>query len=219
MLSIIVDTDVGFDDLLAILYLMNRPDITIEAFTVVNGISTVVEGANALLSLQEMLGIHPYIPVYLGSGPQSFTLPDSFRGEATSLDWKPPARLRPSSKNAGEWLSTRFQEQDATVLAIGPLTNLAQALPSPSTVQLVTVYAMGGAFQVLGDLPPPDPGDVEANIWVDPAAAATVLANAPKVDLVPLDASNQVPITTDFIDSFGKLEHQKPNWRLADQIL
>ena len=129
MLSIIVDTDVGYDDLLAILCLMNRHDITIEAFTVLNGISPVVEGAKALLSLQEMLGIHPYIPVYLASGQQSFTLPDSFRGEATSLEWKPPARPRPSSKNAEEWLSTRFQEQDATVLAIGPLTNLAQVLP------------------------------------------------------------------------------------------
>jgi inosine-uridine nucleoside N-ribohydrolase len=48
MLNIIIDTDVGYDDLLAILYLMNCPDITIEAFTVVNGISTVMEGANAL---------------------------------------------------------------------------------------------------------------------------------------------------------------------------
>jgi inosine-uridine nucleoside N-ribohydrolase len=224
-MTIIIDTDVGYDDLLAILYLMNCPNITIEAFTVVNGISTVTDGANALLSLQEMLGMtkHP-IPVYLGAdaSQQAFALPAAYQGEAKALGWALPTRLKAETLSAGDYLNARFLAADATVLAIGPLTNLAAALPSVSTAQVITVYAMGGAFKVNGDLPTPAyPSDVEANFYVDPAAAATVMANAPRCYLVPLDACDQVPITTDFVTAFEAIpdDDQKPNYKPAAEIL
>jgi pyrimidine-specific ribonucleoside hydrolase len=220
-MNIIIDTDVGYDDLLAILYLMNCPNITIDAFTVVNGISTATDGANALLSLQEMLGTNPPIPVYKGAdaSQQPNSLPAEYTGEAKALGWALPTSLKAETKTAGEYLTARFAAADTTVLAIGPLTNLAVALPSPNTANLITVCAMGGAFKVAGDLPSGYPSDVEANFYVDPAAAQTVLSNAWGY-LVPLDACNQVPITTDYIASFQALpsSQQKPNWKYADQI-
>jgi inosine-uridine nucleoside N-ribohydrolase len=108
------------------------------------------------------------------------------------------------------------------VLALGPLTNLAPGLPSSSNAQIITVYAMGGAFKVAGDLPPrsPYPSDVEANFYVDPKAAGIVMTNAPKVYLVPLDACDMVPITPDYIASFKALasNKQKPTWQYACDI-
>ncbi len=222
-MNIIIDTDVGYDDLLAILYLMNCPDITIEAFTVVNGISTVTDGSNALLSLQEMLGTKPAIPVSLGAeaSQQAYSLPAEYQGEATKLGWPLPTRLKAETQSASDYLTTQFNAADTTVLAIGPLTNLAAALPSANTAWVITVYVMGGAFKVSGDLPTPTyPGDVEANFYVDPAAAATVLSNASRSYLVPLDACDQVPITTDDIANFLALpsNQQKPNFKYAEQI-
>jgi inosine-uridine nucleoside N-ribohydrolase len=223
-MNIIIDTDVGYDDLLAILYLMNCPNITIEAFTVVNGISTVTDGSNALLSLQEMLGTKPAIPVYLGAdaSQQANALPVEYQGEAKALNWALPTRLKAETQSASDYLTAQFTKADTTVLAIGPLTNLAVALPSGNTANVITVYAMGGAFKVKGDLPTPTyPSDVEANFYVDPAAAAKVLANATRSYLVPLDACDQVPITTDDIANFLNLpsSQQKPNFKYAKQIL
>lgn len=225
-MNIIIDTDVGYDDLLAILYLMNCPNITIEAFTVVNGISTVTDGVNALLSLQEMLGIKsPGIPVYPGAdaSQQPNSLPAAYTGEAKALNWAPPTRLTAQTKSAGDYLTGQFNAADTTVLAIGPLTNVAAALPSANTAYVITVYVMGGAFRVAGDLPSGSvyPSDVEANFYVDPASAATVMSNASRSYLVPLDACDQVPITTDFVTDFTNIPamDQQPNWKYARDIL
>src|SRR6185295_2025949 len=65
MTSVIIDTDVGFDDLLGILYLLNFPDdIDIQAFTVVNGLSSVSNGAQILTLLLAVLDRK--IPVFTG---------------------------------------------------------------------------------------------------------------------------------------------------------
>jgi pyrimidine-specific ribonucleoside hydrolase len=222
MPSIIIDTDVGYDDLLAILYLMNCPDITITAFTVVNGISNPTDGSNALLKLQEKLGTTPAIPVYLGTGQQAFSLPPEYQGQANELGWGLPTRLKPETQAAADFLTAQFAAADTMVLALGPLTNLAPGLPSSSTAQIITVYAMGGAFKVAGDLPSrsPYPSDVEANFYVDPNAAGIVMTNAPKVYLVPLDACNLVPITPAYIKTFQDLpsDQQKPTWQYASDI-
>lgn len=220
--AVIIDTDVGYDDLLAILYLMNCPNISITAFTVVNGISNVIDGSNALLSLQEMLGTSPAIPVYLGAGQQAFSMPPEYQGQAKALGWPLPSRLKAEPQSAADFLTAQFNAADTTVLAIGPLTNLAPALPFSTSPRRVTVYAMGGAFKVPGDLPArlPYPGDVEANFYVDPEAAGIVMTNIPKGYLVPLDACNQVPITPDYIKAFQALPsaEQKPAWKYASEI-
>jgi inosine-uridine nucleoside N-ribohydrolase len=84
---LIVDTDAGFDDVLAITYLL-ASGAPIEAFTLVNGISDVDEGARALLLLQEKAGLSTPIPIYKGSrqpmaGSNQF--PDEWRHQATQI--------------------------------------------------------------------------------------------------------------------------------------
>ena len=76
----------------------------------------------------------------------------------------------------------------------GPLTNLAAALRlDPGMVEnIAMVFTMGGALDVPGNNF--DNPDAEWNIWADPTAAAEVFASGVPLTLVPLDATNQVPV-------------------------
>ncbi|MDQ6676488.1 MAG: nucleoside hydrolase, partial [Acidobacteriota bacterium] len=63
--NIIIDTDAGTDDLMAIAFLLSRPDVRIEAITVVNGLAHVPAGARNIERLLQLAG-KPEIPVYEG---------------------------------------------------------------------------------------------------------------------------------------------------------
>ncbi len=91
------------------------------------------------------------------------------------------------------------------ILTLGPLTNLADALDShPQLAQrLESVYAMGGAVFVPGNLQfagPPDNDVAEWNIYVDPTAAQAVIDAGIPVRLISLDGTNQVPVTQAFAE-------------------
>ncbi|MFD0852448.1 nucleoside hydrolase, partial [Actinomadura adrarensis] len=76
------------------------------------------------------------------------------------------------------------------------------------------ITAMGGAIGVPGNLccgtPPEFDGTQEFNFWIDPAATRTVIRHNPRpVRLVPLNATDNVPITTEFIDRL-RADHRTP---------
>ncbi|WP_163566761.1 nucleoside hydrolase [Fodinicola feengrottensis] len=97
-----------------------------------------------------------------------------------------------------------------TVLATGPLSNVAAALRIAGVAAKISrLYAMGGAFTVPGNLFGSTVGGFdntqEANMWVDPAAPASVFGvmRRGSVRLVPLDATSHVPITPAYVDRLG----------------
>jgi inosine-uridine nucleoside N-ribohydrolase len=211
---LIVDTDAGYDDFLAIAWLLGRRDIFIEAFTLVNGISDPDEGASALLLLQEKIAGVPAIPVYKGrerplGGNNGF--PEEWRHQATSiieaLNWGTPSGSA-QPKNAEEFLIERLAPPNgpANILAIGPLSNLGsvfrQAPESVRSIQRLTI--MGGSFgpegAPVGNIPA-SPG-AEGNIYVDPLAAQIVFSSGSRPILVPLNATSEVPIDSAFVESF-----------------
>ena len=95
------------------------------------------------------------------------------------------------------------------MLTLGPLTNLGEALQDrPEIAQNIEmVYIMGGAVEVPGNVSGKD--GPEWNIYVDPHAANLVLDSKAPVTLVPLDATNHVPITSAFYASL-KENHATP---------
>jgi inosine-uridine nucleoside N-ribohydrolase len=205
----IIDTDAGFDDFLAITFLL-AAGVSIEAFTLVDGISNVDGGAKALLLLQQNAGLAP-IPIYKGSRhPMAGTnhFPDKWRDQATQiidgLGWGEPNGTI-GTHDAVDFLVRRLKDgRDAVeILAIGPLTNIARALERvPSGAQAIKrLTIMGGAVGVPGNIPPADVA--EGNIYVDPVAAQAVLSSGVNATFVPLNACSQVPITKQFIDSFN----------------
>ena len=195
---VILDTDPGVDDALALLYLRARSDLTLLAITTVFGNADVGTTTRNALWLRARLGLSA--PVHRGadrplSRPRG-RAPVHVHGEnglgdidLSGLDLPPPDAGAAHERIVA---LVRAHPGAVTLVAIGPLTNLALALrAAPDIAGLVAgVTIMGGAFG-RGNVTP----FAEANIHNDPDAAAEVLAAPWPVTLVPLDATMACVLT------------------------
>ena len=216
-LPIIIDTDAGLDDLLALGYLLEHPNIEIEALTVAYGLAHSRQGS---INLARVLaaGHQSHIPVYMGrNSPLQSTapFPGQWRTMADTLPGVslPAAYTPPKSEPAEQFLKHRLNSTSSPVriLALGALTNLAGLAPQ-STPALEEIVTMGGAFDVRGNVVTTSgfvsPTETaEWNYFVDPLAAQNVIASNLPMTIIPLDATNDVPVTPDFIDDFTDLAH------------
>jgi inosine-uridine nucleoside N-ribohydrolase len=246
---VIVDTDAGADDLMAIAFLLSRGDVRMEAITVVNGVAHVKPGAEIILRLLALAG-HSEIPVYAGrerplNGSAEF--PAAWREAADTLPGVtlPRAAGVLQGEPAAQFLAKRFADtidrvrgHKVRLLALGPLTNIAEALDLAVTLpkSVSEMVIMGGAIGVPGNLsdggPPPNGNTTaEWNMFVDPAAAARVFGGwnaaaststkkvpATEIRLVPLDATNKVPIDSAFLARIER-EARTPLARFVAQVL
>lgn len=228
---VIIDTDAGSDDLMAIAFLLSRPDIRVEAITIVNGMAHVPEGAKNILRLLELAGRRD-VPVFMGretplSGSAQF--PADVRRATDELPGVtlPEATRAVESRSAVEFLSKRFADaaHPAQVLALGPLTNLAEAFESqPRAARMIRqLVIMGGAVHVPGNLGDggifkTDNAVAEWNIYIDPGAAKIIFASGIPIRLVPLDATQRVPIDMALLEQFES-RAKTPLARFVSQIL
>jgi inosine-uridine nucleoside N-ribohydrolase len=117
-------------------------------------------------------------------------------GLGDAVDW-PPVTGPPVAPSAAETLVAlaRAHGERLTLIALGPLTNLALALrlDAEAMRRIGRIVVMGGAVDVPGNTAT----DAEFNIYVDPDAAREVLDAGLRVDLVPLDATRQTRLTRD----------------------
>ena len=220
--NIIIDTDAGSDDLIAIAFLLARHDVQIEAITIVNGIAHVPAGAVNVLRLLTLAG-RTDIPVYLGravpiEGTAEF--PEFWRMIADALPnvELPQTERKPEPADALTYLRGRLANtaKPVSVLALGPLSNIAQVLTAApqSLLAINDLVVMGGAVRVEGNMPAAgylysDKRTAEWNIYVDPAAAQKVFDTVTRCRLVPLDASNTVPFDLKFLEQFRKAAKSK----------
>ena len=205
---LIVDTDAGPDDLMAIAFLLSQPAVRIEAVTITFGLADQRPGAANVQRLLDLAG-RGDVPIYLGR--------DQPRGAHTPFprDWRtasnemkglalPPPRHAPATRSAADFLKTRLRDtsRPVDVLALGACTNLADALAGNGTLTAVRrLVMMGGAVDVPGNVDT-DGGrssTAEWNLHADPDAARRVVAAGLPLLLVPLDATNQVPIDSAFV--------------------
>lgn len=208
--SVIIDTDAGTDDLIAIAYLLARPDVDIQAITSVNGVAHAEPGARNILRL--LRAANRRVDVYVGAdqpleGRDAF--PAEWRQQADEMAaLGGQASRRPPRADAVSGLLARLRntEGSVTVLALGPLTNIAMALQrEPRTLaRMAQLVIMGGAVDVPGNAPENAASPVaEWNMYVDPTAASLVFRAGLPIVLVPLDATNRVPIDRAFVTSFA----------------
>lgn len=207
----IVDTDMGLDDWLAILYLTRHPNVDLLAVSLAGtGEAHCDPGVHNTLGLLELAN-HPEVPVACGreaplEGNNSF--PAWLRDQADAMAGLDlPANTNPPFEGtAVELLITTIQasSQPVTLVTLGPLTNVAEALQAEPAIidNIQMIYIMGGAVDVPGnvDFFNPENHVAEANIYVDPHAAAVVFESGAPITLVPLDATNHAPMTTAFFD-------------------
>jgi len=199
------------DDWMAILYLLQRPDVSVMAITVTGAGETHCEpGVRHALGLVALAGGGD-IPVACGRETPlqgSHTFPESWREAGDNLLGLslPETAASPSKQTAVELLTSAMQSspEKVVLVTLGPLTNVAEALQAtPSLVnKLKMIYIMGGAVEVPGNIAVSGVGIdnkvAEWNIYVDPHAANIVFKSGAPITLVPLDATNHVPLTASF---------------------
>ena len=185
---IIIDTDMALDDWLAILYLLQRPEVDVLAVTVTGaGEAHCEPGVQNALGLLALAG-NPDIPIACGRETPlqgDHTFPQWLRDYVdTLLGLELPANPNPAfDGSAVDLLTSAIQEssEKVTVVTLGPLTNIAEAFETDPTLigNIEMIYIMGGAVDVPGNVGFMVSGNdaAEANIYVDPSAAAAVLAN------------------------------------------
>ena len=214
---VIVDTDAGLDDLLALGYLLAHPSIEVEAVTVAYGLVHSRWGGRNLARFLAACG-HEHVPVYVGvfSPLQSTSpFPREWRQHCEELQGvELPEDYRPlESDSAEKFLMRRTgsKSEPVRILALGALSNLAclTVYGAPGLQEIVT---MGGAFDVEGNLFETDDFDppnatAEWNYFADPLAARMVLSSDLPVTVIPLDATCNVPISPALIDLFSESTH------------
>jgi len=187
----------------------------VEAITIENGMAHVPQGGKNVLRLLALAG-RKDIPVFLGkedplAGDQEF--PEEWRrasDELPGITLPEPTRSA-DPRSAADYLLKRLLDaaHPVQVLTLGPLTNLAEVFsrtPRAARTGLQLVI-LGGAVRVSGNL-----GDggafqtnnvaAEWNIFVDPAAAKIVFASGAPIRLVPLDATQRVPVDMALFEQF-----------------
>ncbi len=206
--KVIIDCDVGVDDALALILAYHSTEIRVEAITGVNGnvpLDQVFENIQKVLSLiqpqnkpliargadQPLKGKTVHAHSIHGKDGLGGAKIDRRQGE----EWW---QLYPG--DADELISQMAHQypNELTLIAIGPLTNLALGLQKDpeGMKKLKKVSIMGGAVRTKGNITP----HAEFNIFSDPLAAAIVLKSGLPITLVPLDVTHQVCLTAQMIE-------------------
>jgi purine nucleosidase len=199
MISLLIDTDPGIDDALALLLAWGWPDAHVEALTTVAGnvpLDWATTNARRLIDLRRPTPAPAVVPGAAQPLARPLTTATRYHGEdglGDLGDWPPPTTPA-GSRTATEAIveTTRRLGAQLTLVALGPLTNVALAVAADPAAMatLGRLVAMGGAVDVKGNVTP----SAEFNMHVDPEAAARVLAAGLPIDLVPLDATHQATL-------------------------
>ncbi len=202
--KIIIDTDPGQDDAVAILLALASPELEVAALTAVAG--------NVPLALTEVnarkivaLAGRGDVPVHAGA-VRPLTRPlvtaEHVHGK-TGLDGatlpEPEAPLRPEhGVDAIVSLLLAAEPGDITLCTLGPLTDVALALNRAPAIagRIREIVMMGGAYFEVGNITPA----AEFNVYVDPEAADVVFRSGVPITVIPLDATHEVVSTPERLE-------------------
>jgi purine nucleosidase len=174
--KLIVDSDGGIDDAAALWWLCGQPGVDIVAVTAVGGSVPAPVAARNLRVVLEAAG-RPTVPVHVGldqTAPAPPTRrPVLIHGHDGLGDLGPRVpRLPPRAQPGAPEVLAREVSAGATLLTLGPLTNVAAAISAHASTSRARLTLMGGSARAGGNARP----TAEANIAHDPSSAATVLA-------------------------------------------
>ncbi len=206
---IIIDTDPGQDDAVAILLALASPEIEVVALTVVAGnVPLALTERNARM-ICELAG-RPDIPVYAGAVRplvRRLVTAEHVHGK-TGLDGPtlPEPSMPLQEQHAVDFLVETLMREPAgsiTLCPIGPLTNIAMALArEPRIAERVReIVLMGGGYFEQGNVTP----SAEFNIYVDPHAADIVFSSGIPIVMMPLDVTHKALTTRSRVEAFRAL--------------
>ena len=197
--SIIIDTDPGQDDAVAILLALASPELDVLGIVASAGNVPLARTSHNALRVLELAGRRD-VPVFAGCPRplvRDLVTAEHVHGP-TGLDGpsmpEPVATLR--EQHGVDFLVETLRREPAgsvTICILGPMTNVAMALVKAPDIasRVAGIVAMGGAYFEVGNITPA----AEFNIYVDPEAADIVLRSGIPVTLLPLDVTHQVLVT------------------------
>lgn len=195
---IVIDTDPGQDDAVALLLALASPELEVRAVTAVAGNVPLDLTARNARVVCELAG-RPDVPVYAGADRplvRPLVTAEYVHGR-TGLDGAdlPEPRMPLQAEHAADFLARALREADPgtlTLCTLGPLTNVALALrQAPDIVPRIReIVLMGGGFSEGGNATPA----AEFNIYVDPQAAEAVFTSGVPLTMLPLDVTHQALI-------------------------
>ena len=239
--KVIIDTDMGWDDTLSILYLIKNPNVEIIGVTVTGCGETYlengVENAIKLMTLGRQVA-----DVYIGAAtPTQYDhrFPASFKKDMSDimgLSAKLPVPNRMvSPKKAWDYIHETLETttEKITILSLGGFTNLAKMLekyPETRIDKIENIYAMAGAVFVDGNVAllnnakkEWDQGPIystnkwaEFNVFVDPVAAKRIIDSEIPLTIIPLDACNYVLLQRSFVN---EITAKDPIAKLVSDII
>jgi inosine-uridine nucleoside N-ribohydrolase len=212
---LVVDLDMDSSDVMALGYVLNLPGYDVVAVTVPGtGVGRCPQAAANARRVIEAMGVEG-VPVGCGDDAavgSGHPFPDAWRDPSDALYGirmgdQAADTSGPGAPSASEVLVQALHDagQPVDVLTLGPLTNVARVLKAEPSIsdRIDRVVAMAGAFDVAGNVEDPAVGSPEWNVWADPAALAAVLESGVDVVLVPLDATDDVPVDGRFYGSLS----------------
>lgn len=215
----IIDTDPGVDDALALLLALSSEELNVEAITTVNGNVSLGQATRNAALLLEFMDPRPRPILAMGAsqpfhkGPiraQSIHGPDGLGGLRRFVNQDgspryPEAPLPRQIPNATEVIFDLLKRypDEMNLITLGPLTNLAEALQKDArrVKRLREVVIMGGAIGVPGNITPA----TEFNIFIDPHAAHRVFHSGLPMTLVPLDVTEKVCLGSEEIQGLARV--------------
>ena len=217
-IPVIIDTDPGVDDAIALLMALACPSFDIVGIATVGGNVPLARATRNTLALLEYAG-RADIPVYRGaSRPLRGRYPYAreVHSPAGLTRRLPNPTITPAAANAVRFMADALTAApDAiTIIALGPLTNLARLLRRHPAAfrQAANIVVMGGGVNCPGNVTP----HAEFNFYSDPTAARLVMESGAPITLVDLAACRQVYLTR---TELAGITAGSPEGQLAAELL
>jgi purine nucleosidase len=207
--KILIDTDPGIDDSLAILLALASPELTLEGLSVVHGNCSLEQATVNALSILE-LAQASHISVAQGCElplvQPSLLAPETHGDTGIGYAKLPRPQSKPIGQHGSDFLIEKIMSNqgEITLVAIAPLTNIALAIRQEPRIvgALKELIIMGGAIRREGNTT----ALAEFNTYVDPHAAHIVFHAGIPTTLVPLDVSYQCILTKSDVDRLLQID-------------
>ncbi|EOU1827502.1 nucleoside hydrolase [Clostridium perfringens] len=196
--KVIIDCDPGIDDALAIILALESKEIEVIGITTVSGNVESVQGAKNALKVLKLLG-RLDIPVYLGESKpvkrELVTAQDTHGEDGLGETFLEEVSSEYIRENGVDFiLNTLKNQENVSIIALGPLTNLYRAIEKDSETfhRVKEIVSMGGAYKSHGNCSPV----AEFNYWVDPHGAREFLKKFNgEFTMVGLDVTREIVLT------------------------
>ena len=210
MKKIIIDCDPGIDDSLAIMLALKSPEVEVVGITVVAGNSPVELGFKNAKRVLKFMG-RLDVPVYAGADRprvrEYVNALDTHGADGLGESFLPEVEGQEiPSKSAVSFMRETLAAGDVSVVALGPLTNLAQLIDEDldAFLSIERLVSMGGNFKSHGNCSPV----AEYNYWEDPDSAKvvfnTLYEHHRKIEMVGLDVTRQIVLTPEILSDMKK---------------